>query len=135
MPVNQLYTKQCPVCRELFNCVSSAGRYCSDRCRNKAYRRRKQLARDGQIKGVPKMYDRAIEQIQIWSSACADQINSMALYDCPSFAIRRAIVAVLSGLFVNDIFGDYAYLVELQLDLAKRHQIEMLKYFPIEESA
>lgn len=129
MTVSQLYSLTCPVCRMPFTCVSKSARYCSDKCRNAAYRRRKQLARDGRIKGVSRLWDHALAAIEKNSATSYTTIQNMTLYSCGSWAIKSAIMAVYQCLWVNDMSeGSFEYVSWLHTDLAVRHQLEMDKF-------
>ena len=128
MTVNQLYTKLCPECRELFTCVSKAGRYCTDKCRNKAYRRRKKMARDGIINGVPKMYDFAIKLIADHEAKAFRALTDMEVCNAPSCAIKFAIIGMFHLLPSNLTDGLAEEYWQIQADSQKRKQTEFLKY-------
>ena len=130
MTVAKLYDLNCPVCRHDFNAVSKAAMYCSDSCRNRAYRRRKQLASDGRIKGLSKLWDIAYDYVSEIEPAMCYVVNAMEVCSASAWSIKCAVYSAYMMSVDTWNIAEVTYARQLRAEIDTRYKSEIDKFVP-----
>lgn len=121
MPVPVVYTYHCRMCGKTFHSARNDCKYCSGSCRSKASKQKRRAMAAGNLPGIPRLYDYAINCIQTSNDIALSCIKEMIYQKCGPKATKIAILAAfLMAVNCETNPADQHYAETLHADCVQR---------------